>query len=404
MHRVQQSPAHIRMPRVTESRVSALADRSPTHRGSRRPRGRGLVLEPVEGVYASIPTCRPDHWLHAVEAALRVPEVEVLRRRLRVAGRSTVVRACRIWAASADGRTGRNVAVSHQTVAAAIGYAEATVKRIVRFLSRLGLLVECARGRNRLSLDELHQARKLGATQQRAVASTRALTIPRSVYGTPLPPTGKVHGSTQVKKNSPRRAMRARKAEAPPRPALNEGVKSGSSPRRYRPEVARFAGQLVNALPRLLWTPTKQPHRKIVNVPGSGVEVVWEGGRHIGHVCEAIERHQLIERGWTVQRLLDRLNAFRVEARILDPEPGALRDALAWLFWVVKRAIGSTDLAPQMQADIDRAERAAESAARRAADDELRARLATQQDEIQAAIAAMHEQFPRRPKVRRPFV
>lgn len=372
-------------------------------RGTRRPTGRGLVLEPAEGVYASIPTCRPDHWLHAVEVALSLPEVELLRRRLRASGRSTVLRACRIWAAAADHRTGRDVAVSHQTVAEAIGYAEATVKRIVRFLSRLGLLVECARGRNRLSMDELHQARQLGATQQRAVASTRALTIPRSVYGTPLPTSGTVNETSPVKKNSPRRALRARKAGATPRPASNKGVSAGSSQRRHRPEVSRFAAQLVNALPRLLWTATKQPRRTIVTVPSGGVEVVWEGGRHIGQVCDAIERHQLIERGWTVQRILERVSTYRAEARIIEPEPSAMRDALDWFFWLIQRAIGKTDLAPAKRAEIERAEHAAEAATRRAADVERRARLDEQQDEIQAAIAALHAQFPRRPKVRRPF-
>ncbi|KIP89925.1 hypothetical protein RU09_12145 [Microbacterium sp. MEJ108Y] len=105
-----------------------------------------------------------------------------------------------------------------------------------------------------------------------------------------------------------------------------------------------------------------------------------------------------------MQRILDRLSAFRVESRITEPEPGELRDALDWFFWLVQRAIGKTDRAPQMQAAIEAAERAAEAAARRAAADELRARLDEQQDEIQAAIAAMHEQFPRRPKVRRPYV
>lgn len=391
------------MSRVTAPGVSAGIDRPPAPRGSRRPAGRGLVLEPVEGVYASIPTCRPEYWLHAVEVALELPDVELLRRRLRVAGRETVMRACRVWAAAADRRTGRDVAVSHQTVAAAIGYAELTVKRIMRFLSRLGLIVECARGRNRLSMDELHQARQLGATAQRAVASTRALTIPHSVHGTPLPLTGKVNEISPVKKNSPTRAMRAQKADASRRPASDEGVNTGSYQRRFRPEVARFAGHLVNALPRLLWTSTTQPHRTTVTVPGHGVEVVWSGGRHIGHVCEAVERYRLIERGWTVQQLLDRLTAFRLEKRITEPEPDQVRDALDWFLWLVQRAIGKTDLAPHVRLAAERAERDAESAARRAEAAELRARLDAQQPEIQAAIAAMHAQFPRRPRRRRPF-
>ncbi|KKX99702.1 hypothetical protein AAY78_00555 [Microbacterium sp. Ag1] len=117
-----------------------------------------------------------------------------------------------------------------------------------------------------------------------------------------------------------------------------------------------------------------------------------------------MERHKLVERGWTAQRILDRVSAFRIESRIAEPEPDQVRDSLAWFFWLIQRAIGKTDLAPQKQAEIERDERAAEALARRAADDELRARLVEQQDEIQAAIAAMHEQFPRRPKVRRPFV
>lgn len=402
MHRVQQSPAHI-YNHGAVPRVSSSVERPPAQPGSRRPRGRSLVLKPAQGVYESIRPCRPADWLHAVEVALSVPEVEALRRRLRCASPETILRACKVWAAAADFRTGRNVAVSHATVAESIVYAEATVKRIMRFLSRLGLVVEVARGANWLRLDQLAEARDLGAEQQRSVASTRALTIPSNVYGTPLPLSPRVNKSTPVSKNSPS-AFRARKAGASPRPALNERVRNGSSQRAPRPEVARLAGQLVNALPRLLWTSTKQPHRTVVEVPGRGVEVVWTGGRHIGHVCEAIERHKLVERGWTAQRILDRVSAFRIESRIAEPEPDQVRDSLAWFFWLIQRAIGKTDLAPQKQAEIERDERAAEALARRAADDELRARLVEQQDEIQAAIAAMHEQFPRRPKVRRPFV
>ncbi len=137
------------------ARVSSVS--SPAAR--RRRRRRGYVLTPNEGVYAKIPVCRPDEWLAAVEHVLTMPSVEALRRRLRVAGASTVLAAAREWAQSADRLTGRDVAVAHATVAAAIGYAAATVKRIMRFLSRLGLIVECARGRNLISLDELAEAR-----------------------------------------------------------------------------------------------------------------------------------------------------------------------------------------------------------------------------------------------------
>ena len=400
MHRVQQSPAHIHVHRVTDQRVSASADRPPAQLGSRRPRGGSYVLTPAEGVYDDIRPCRPVDWLYAVEVALSVPEVEELRRRLGVAGPETILRACKVWADAADFHTGRNVTVSHRTVARTIFYAEATVKRIMRFLSRLGLVVECARGANWLTLEQLAEAAELGADRQRSVASTRALTIPSDVYGTPLPASSRLKQKSPVSKNSPS-ASRARKAGASPRPAPKKGVSTGSSQRRHRPEVARLAGQLVNALPRLLWTSTKQPHQTVVDVPGLGREVVWTGGRHIGHVCDAIERHQLVERGWTVRAIVDRVSAFSVASRIVEPAPDQVRDSLDWFFWLAQRAIGKTDLAPQKRAETERAERAAEAAARRAADEELRARLAEQQDEIQAAIDAMHAQFPRRPRTRR---
>ena len=67
-----------------------------------------------------------------------------------------------------------------------------------------------------------------------------------------------------------------------------------------------------------------------------------------------------------------------------------------------------TELAVRALTEAQRAavsaQLAAEAAERRAAADELRARLDAQHDEIHAAIAAMHAQFPRRPRQRRPFV
>ncbi|GEC75522.1 hypothetical protein [Microbacterium maritypicum] len=52
-----------------------------------------------------------------------------------MAGAPTVLKASREWASAADRRTGRDVAISHKTVAQRIGYAESTVKRVMRFLT-----------------------------------------------------------------------------------------------------------------------------------------------------------------------------------------------------------------------------------------------------------------------------
>ncbi|WHE37835.1 hypothetical protein [Microbacterium sp. BDGP8] len=354
------------------------------------------MLTPEAGVYAAIPVCRPSDWLQALEHALALPSVEALRRRLRVAGPATVLAAAAEWAASADRATGRDVAVSHATVAERIGYAEATVKRIMRFLSRLGFVVECARGRNRLTLDELAAARSLGAVQQRAAASTRALTIPRSVDGTPLPLSRTVSKTSHLQKNSPKRARGARRAGATRRPAEYEDNKAATRQPRWPLEVQRFAAQLVDRLPRLLRTRRSRPTRAYVRpAAAAGAEAVWVGGRHIGQVCDAIARHRLLERGWTVEQLLERVDRHRAGMRH-DLEPAEQRDPLAWLFWLVSQAVPADELAPAARSQLEREQQLARAAARAAEEAALRERIAAEQPEIDAILAKMRGNKPRR--------
>ncbi len=370
------------------ARVSAVS--SPAARRRRR-RG-GYVLTPNEGVYAKIPVCRPDEWLAVVERVLTMPSVEALRRRLRVAGPSTVLAAAREWARSADRLTGRDVAVAHATVAAAIGYAAATVKRIMRFLSRLGLIVECARGRSLLSLDELAEARVAGAGSQTSVASTRALTVPRSVDGTPLPPTQPVPKTTHVTKRSPTRARGALKAGATRRPADDESDKAAATQPRWPLEVQRFAGQLVARLPRLLRTSRVSPDR--TRVLGT-TDAVWSGGQHIGHVCDAVARHRLVERGWTVHQLLEHVDRFRA-GMARDVDVDEQRHPLGWLSWLIAKAIAPDEISPAAQLEAERVARRQEAAARAHADAATHARIAAEHDSIEAILAAMHRDFPRR--------
>lgn len=365
-----------------------------THGRGRRSRRRGLVLAPQEGVYASIPVCRPAEWLHALEFALTLPSVEALRRRLRVAGADTVLAAAVQWATAADTVTGRDVAVSHATVAGAIGYAEATVKRIMRFLSRLGFVVECARGRNRLTLQELATARALGAREQRTVASTRALTIPPSVDGTPLPLSGNVNDITPVKKNSPKRAKSARPPGASRRKAADERTSADAHQRGRTIEVQQFAAQLVARLPRLLRTPRTRPHH-VHFQSNDRTDTVWVGGRHIGQVCDAVVRHRLIERGWSVQQVLDHVDRYRAGMR-RDLEPEDQRDPLSWLFWLVSKAIPNDELGPRVRADAERAQRRTQAEAREREETALRERIASQESEIDTILATMNRQFPPR--------
>jgi len=383
--------------------TAAATARPPQRSDSRRParasrRRGGLVLQPEPGAYARVTVAPPSDWLRAAEYIIGMPSSEALRRRLRVAGVSTVLRACREWAASADHRTGRDVAISHQTVAERIGYAPATVKRIMRFLTRLGLIVEVVRGANRLTLEQLAEARELGGISQRSVASTRALTIPRSVDGTPLPPPRPVPEESPVKRSQQRRAS-AHTAGAPRRRALNEVFDLAGSLPSWQPGVQDFAAELVRRLPRLLWTARSAPRRVIVQLPDGRTDLTWVGGRHIGQVCSVIAREGLIERGWTVEQVLQLIDEHRKTLRV-DVDPADQRDPLAWLVWLIRRAIGREQLSPRLQAQRDRDQARAENDARRAAEAQRRQEIEAQQPEIDRIIADMHRRFPRRSRRR----
>lgn len=372
--------------------------RPPQRNDTRRPaastRRGGLVLEPTPGAYAQVVVVRPTIWLELVERLLQRPDTEALRRQLRVAGVPTVLSACREWAASADHLTGRGVAISHKTVADRIGYAPATVKRIMRFLNRLGLVVEVARGVNRLTLEQIDEARQLGGEHQRNVASTRALTIPRSVDGTPLPTPTPINETSPVRKSKPRRAS-AHTAGAPRRRASTGVFALDGSLPSWQPGVQDFAAELVRRLPRLLWTARSAPRRVLVQRPDGQTDLHWVGGRHMGQICSVVARERLVERGWTVTRVLELVDEHRATLRV-DVGPAEQRDPLAWLVWLIRRAVGRETLSPTLQAEHDRARIQAESAERRAASEELRTRIAAQQPEIDAILAEYHRRFPRR--------
>lgn len=379
---------------VPASTPSRPPQRSDSRRPSASSRRGGLVLEPAPGAYAQVVVVRPTTWLDLVERMLQLPDVEALRRRLRAAGTSTVLKACREWADSADRLTGRDVAISHKTVAERIGYAEATVKRIMRFLTRLGLIVEVARGANRLTLEQLDEARVLGGAYQRNVASTRALTIPRSVDGTPLPTSPSINETSPVKRFLPRRAS-AHTAGAPRRRASNGVFDLGGSLPSWQPGVQDFAAELVRRLPRLLWTARSAPRRVLVQRSDGQTDLHWVGGRHMGQICSVVARERLVERGWTVAKLLELVDEHRATLRV-DVGSDEQRDPLAWLVWLIRRAVGRETLSPTLEAEHDRTRIQAESAERLAASEELRARIAAQQPEIDAILAEYHRRFPRR--------
>lgn len=183
---------------------------------------------------------------------------------------------------------------------------------------------------------------------------------------------------------------------------MNEGVEAAQSQPRWPFAIQQFAAQLVDRLPRVLTTPKKQPQRVYFRTADDRTEAIWLGGRHIGHVCDAIMRNRLVERGWTAHQVLEHVDRYRAGMRS-DVEPADQRDPLAWLFWLINQAIPVDELAPGERARVEREQIRAEAAARRAEDQALRELIAQQQPEIDAILADMHRQFPRRRRTRRPL-
>lgn len=353
------------------------------------------TLPAPEGAYGALVAWQSaEAWFDALMDVLRTPEGEGHRRRARVAA-DTLLRVAYDDRRSADQLTGRSVATAHETVAERLGMSSKTVQRARHLLEALGLAVTVVEGRY-LTTSERRQARaKHGGRQVRA-ASTRALVMPAgyrppapsvdnvdedsaAVENVQLPPREGVKSSSHLSKRSPRRAhARAREATASRRPAETK-VSGASGPREPRGlDLQRLAAALCHRMP---WLDRR--------------------GRHVGQLCDLIERHGLAGQGWTVTRLLDEIDRRARELRLRVVAIDDQRDPLAYFAWLLRATIPDGAAAPQLVVDEDRRRRLDRQAFERAQDAARRAQLAADEDAIVAAIASMHAQFPTRPRRRR---
>lgn len=353
------------------------------------------TLPAPEGAYGALVAWQsPAAWFDAVMDVLRTPEGEAQRRRARVAA-DTLLRVAYDDRRSADQLTGRGVATAHETVAERLGMSSKTVQRVRHLLEALGLAVTVVEGRY-LTTSERRQARaKHGGHQVRA-ASTRALVMPAgyrppapsaddvdedsaAVENVHLPPREGVKSSSHLSERSPRRARaRAREATASRRPAETK-VGAARGPREPRGlDVQRLAAGLCHRMP---WLDRR--------------------GRHVGQLCDLIERHGLAGQGWTVTRLLDEVDRRARELRLRVAPIDDQRDPLAYFAWLLRATIPAGAVAPQLVVDEDRQRRLDRQAVERRQDAARRAQIAAEAAAIDAAIAAMHAQFPTRPGRRR---
>lgn len=318
-----------------------------------------------------------DAWIAALRAALSSAQGEEQRSAAHVAA-DTLMRVALDDAATADSRSGRGVATAHETVAARLGMSAKTVQRARDLLIALGFAVVLAEGRYLTTAEREAATRTHGGRQVRA-ASTRALTIPRAsraqrrssppVQNVHLPRRGVVNPRTYVPENSPTRAHA--RSEAAPRPLRKTSrTRVERSPRALG--IQQLAAQLAARMPWLA------------------------RDRHIGHLCDLLDRHELADRGWTATQLLDQIDRANRDGLVLVADPGAQRDGLAYFAWNLRRAVPVGAVAPSRRAAAERAARLAEQAQARAAETARRERIAEQADEIAAIIADMKRRFPSR--------
>lgn len=238
----------------------------------------------------------------------------------------TVLRVAQMDAQCADRLTGRGVTTSHASVARQLGMSDRTVGTARRLLEKLGLAVTVVMGRH-LSPAERRQAKRSHGGYQEAAASVRAMTIPesaRSVESFHLPRSGSVLEEPHDQKWSPTRA-RARETAAP-RPKLRRKSRSRpQSPRSPRPiALQEFAWRIARNYG--LHSPGAS------TTPGA-----LYGGRHIGQLCNILERYQVTPDRYTLETLRAELDEALAAARIRPLDNADKRDRLAHFAWMLRK-------------------------------------------------------------------
>ncbi len=337
------------------------------------PSCRGQAWRPTHGprLPASVPIWSgPDAWLTELEAALRSPEGEKLRREAHVHV-ETALDVAAVDARAADRRTGRGVATAHATVATTLECSAKTVQRARTLIQALGHAITVLTGRY-LTTEERAEANAHHGGHQRRMASERALLTPRHSPNVHLPRRGQVVSDVQLRSGLPKRALtRARAASRPASNATNH--RTGQEKPALK--VQRLAGALAQRLP-------------------------WLARGHIGSLCRTLMALGLDEDGWSAHDVIDLLDQRNVQLGLYSPPSHAQRDPLALFAHQVRAALADVDEPPrrrrarhgaaQAQARAHaQAQRAAEHAqlAAEQADPDAQARKAQAQQDIRALLA-----------------
>lgn len=372
---------------------------------ARRPTAReggSWRLPAPEGVYARVVAWDgPAGWLDAVMDHLSTAEGDELRRRISIRA-STLLRFAAAEAEAAHRATGRDVATSHATLAAACEMSVATARRCRQWLILAGFCEVVAQGRY-LTGDERAAAEAQHGGRQLRAASTRALTQPRKAardVNEHLPRRGELEGNSSVLKVKTTRAHARATAAARPQLRTRKAARgrADTSPRSLA--TIRLAAKLDT-------TPDPRP-----GVRCSG----WlTQGRHIGALWRLLDEQLDTSRyAWLDEAgqlhvdaddIRNQINAWHAKRGIDTAPRGSQRDRLAYFRWQLQQAID-----PKAETRVERVRRQKfeREEAQRAADIEQkrRERAASTSDavaEMEAFFAPYRQQKVPRPAAGKRF-
>lgn len=281
---------------VSAKRRTANAGTAPKKRTGRtipeprkRPKGgtiqtRSWALPVPEGAYSKVTAwASRNAWYEQLETHLCSAEGETLLKTISIS-REKVLMVARADAECAEGRTGRDVTTSHDTVANTLEVSKSTVRRSRDLILKLGYAAVVVGGRY-LTVEERQEAQSVHGSVQLRAASVRALTVPKNApraRNEHLPRKGLRSTLTNSSNNSPTRAQ-ARKAASRPE-TFTKKVRVCKKPRRrFSPAVFSMANELAQRLPFLLKWRTL-----VTETPGQKPRIRHQGA-HLGSICRVIE-------------------------------------------------------------------------------------------------------------------
>ncbi|MDR1213732.1 MAG: hypothetical protein LBK54_06595 [Propionibacteriaceae bacterium] len=221
--------------------------------------------------------------MDAVEALVSSPDGEALRRRHRV-GRDTFLDVMAVWAGAADVRTGRGMALAHETVAAQLGCSTRHVGRAAALAEALGVARTMLPG-GYLAAGDRREAERLTGARQIRIASVRALTQPR--------PTPSQDDSERSNVHLPHRGIED------PFPSVGECLPSALplSRQGHRRPAARAA-------PTNRW----QPPGMWSLAEGLARALPWLRRHRTSQVARVLTNVGVDPTDWTVSELLDAID------------------------------------------------------------------------------------------------